>query len=221
MPASLLYLHKEKKMDDTKAIRRTVHPGRIQIWFYALGGLAILVGAYFLIVEPISAPPGNPPQAVSATNSKSRDIFEHKDFTVAQPAGWAVLDEEELSKESDYFAHAIRHLNPGALVTVKVEKRDTNDVSIDQLAIAISEKLAGQFDEFKELDSRILTTESGHQALVYDYLFTVGPDSNMRQVLYVVLSKSKAYYVAAQAKTSDFEAVQTDIDKVLSSFSPQ
>ena len=208
-------------MDEAKATMQTVHSGRIHIWLYVLGGLAILVGAYLLIVRPISVPPSNPLEAVSSTNAKSGDIVEHQDFTVAHPAGWTVLDEEELSQENDYFAFAVRHLSPGALVTVKVEKRDTNDVGVDQLALAIGEKLPGKFDEFKELDSRILTTESGHQALVYDYLFTAGPDSKMRQVLYVVLSKSKAYYVAAQAKTSDFEAVQTDIDKILSSFSPR
>ena len=212
-------------MDDTKAVEQKGGPAKTYLWFSVLGGLAILLGAYLLIIKPMSAPQSSPQGAISSTNTEgeaeSEGAFEHTDFTVTRPAGWTVLDKEELSKESDYFAYAIRHLSPGALVTVKVEKRDTNDVNIDQLATAIGEKLPGEFEEYKELDSRTLTTESGNQALIYDYLFVAGPDSKMRQLLYVVLTKSKAYYVAAQAKTSDFEAVQTDIDKILSSFSPR
>lgn len=220
-------------MDDTKAIRRAVDPGKTHLWFYVIGGLAILLGAYLLIIRPMSAPQSKPLGAISSTNAEGAEgvegaegaegegAFEHKDFTITRPVGWLALDEEELSKESDYFAYAIRHLSPGALVTVKVEKSDTNDVNVDQLATAIGEKLPGEFEEFKKLGSRTLTTESGHPALVYEYLFAAGPDSQTRQILYVVLTDSKAYYVAAQATASDFEAVRTDVDKILSSFSPR
>lgn len=175
----------------------------------AVGGLLIVAVAFYLILKPIGA---------LQNGLSSANVYKDKDFELTAPAGWTALSSEELSKESEYFSYAIRHDSPGALITVKAEQREQGNVGLSELSKAIDKRLSAQFDGLEMLDRRIIQIGQG-EAIKYDYVITGGNEGKIRQQLYVYLSDTKAYYVTAQASSSDFAAVQGEVDEIIKGFS--